>query len=91
MGSVNYCLAQITQRCPSLLRHVAAGSPYYARAYPPCVKPFRSTAFPCTRRTRLDEDWTPLLHAASKGNIDVCRFLLEAGATLTEVDEDCIY
>jgi hypothetical protein len=32
--------------------------------------------------------WTPLLYAANEGNIDVCRFLLERGATLTEADED---
>jgi hypothetical protein len=31
---------------------------------------------------------TLLLYAASGGNIDVCRFLLERGATLTEANED---
>jgi hypothetical protein len=34
-----------------------------------------------------DEGWTPLLYAASEGNVDVCRFLLNEGATLTEADE----
>jgi hypothetical protein len=33
------------------------------------------------------DGWTPLLNAASEGNIDVCRYLLERGASLTEADE----